>query len=121
MSRRRLQHAADIWCQMFCGWRLTSFKPKLAELGSGTLEIDALSGRCWFEGNLLGHVDIAEELRAWLHADLAANHVPPKTITNAKLTARLSLSEIPWQERTNNLQRFLSAGTSLRPDKMYRC
>ena len=44
MRRKRLQHAADNLCQMFCGWQQASSKHRLVELGSGSLEIDVLSG-----------------------------------------------------------------------------
>jgi hypothetical protein len=45
-----LQHVADTMCQMFCGWRLIESKPNLANLGSGTLEIDTITGQCLFQG-----------------------------------------------------------------------
>lgn len=43
MRRKRLQHAADTLCHMFCGWRLVNSYQELERLGSGTLLIDALT------------------------------------------------------------------------------
>jgi len=76
MRRKRLQHAADTMCQMFCGWRLIGSKPSLVNLGSGTLEIDAITGQCLFQGKNIGPLTIAEEIRAWLEQDLATNKIP---------------------------------------------
>jgi hypothetical protein len=63
---KRLQHVADTMCQMFCGWRLIESKPNLVNLGSGTLEIDAITGQCLFQGKSFEQLTIAEEIRAWL-------------------------------------------------------
>ena len=43
MRRKRLKHAADTLCHMFCGWWLANSYTNLETLGSGTLAIDALS------------------------------------------------------------------------------
>lgn len=63
-------------CQMFCGWRLIQSKPSLVNLGSGTLEIDAMAGQCFFQGKNIGKLTIVEEIRAWMHDDLATNKIP---------------------------------------------
>src|SRR5689334_12628046 len=56
MNRKRLQHVADTMCQMFCGWRLIESKPNLVNLGSGILEIDAITGQCVFQGKSIGRL-----------------------------------------------------------------
>jgi hypothetical protein len=56
---------------VFCGWRLIESQPNLLKLGSGTLEIDAITGQCVFQGKTTGQLTIAEEIRAWLQQDLA--------------------------------------------------
>ncbi len=33
MRRKRLQHDADVLCQMFCGWRLVYSYDRLLQLG----------------------------------------------------------------------------------------
>jgi hypothetical protein len=63
---KRLQHVADTMCQMFCGWRLIESNPNLVNLGSGALEIDAITGQCLFQGKSIDQLKIAEEIRAWL-------------------------------------------------------
>jgi hypothetical protein len=54
---------------MFCGWRLIESKPNLVNLGSGTLEIDAITGQCLFQDKSIDQLKIAEEIRAWLRQD----------------------------------------------------
>ena len=70
---------------MFCGWRLIESKPNLLKLGSGTLEIDAITGQCIFQGKATGQLTIAEEIRAWLQQDLATNKIPIAALTGAHL------------------------------------
>jgi hypothetical protein len=88
MRRKRLQHVADTMCQMFCGWRLIESKPNLLKLGSGTLEIDAVTGQCVFQGETTGQLTIAEEIRAWLQQDLATNKIPIAALTGLSVLKR---------------------------------
>ena len=119
MRRKRLQHAADTMCQMFCGWRLIESKPNLLNLGSGTLEIDAITGQCHFQGKSIGQLTIAEEIRAWLQQDLAACKIPISMLTGAHLAVKLSFSVVPWNERTREI--FYSDGKAIRTERMNRC
>lgn len=120
MRRKRLQHAADTICHMFCGWRLINCKPQLVELGSGTIRIDVLSGNCSFDGRPISQLSIAEELRLWLLEDLEANKIPIAGLTRASLEAKLSFSEIRWRDRTTN-ERYFNDGRPVRTDAMHRC
>jgi len=106
---------------MFCGWRLAGSKPRIAEFGSGTLEIDALTAQSFFEGRLLDELPIAKGIQSWLQCDLAAHKIPNEIVVSARLTARLLLSQISWAERTNKTQIFFANGSALRPEKMHRC
>ncbi len=58
MRRKRLKHAADTLCNMFCGWRLANSYSDLETLGLGTLEIDALSGDARFNGSAIGPLNM---------------------------------------------------------------
>lgn len=119
MQRKRVQHIADTVCQMFCGWRLIASKPNLLKLGSGTLEIDAITGQCIFQDKAIGQLTIAEEIRAWLHQDLATNKIPVAALTGAHLSVKLSFSVVPWNESTTEI--FYSDGKAIRTEKMNRC
>ena len=119
MNRKRLQHVADTMCQMFCGWRLIESKPNLMNLGSGILEIDAISGQCLFQGKSIGQLTIAEEIRAWLQQDLATNKIPIAVLTGAHLAVKLSFSVVPWNESTREI--FYSGGKAVRTEQMNRC
>ena len=76
VRRKRLQHSADTFCQMFCGWRLANSYKDLERLGSGTLSIDVLVGSCRFDGTPIEPLSIAGELHSWLCEDLAAQGIP---------------------------------------------
>jgi hypothetical protein len=119
MHRKRLQHVADTMCQMFCGWRLIESKPNLLKLGSGTLEIDAITGQCVFQGKTTGPLTIAEEIRAWLQQDLATNKIPIAALTGAHLAVKLSFSVVPWNEPTREI--FYSDGKAIPTEQMNRC
>jgi hypothetical protein len=119
MRGKRLQHVADTMCQMFSGWRLIGSKPNLVKLGSGTLELDAVTGQCFFQGKTIGQLTIAEEIRAWLQQDLAKNKVPIAAVAGARLTVKLSFSVVPWNEPAKEI--FYSDGKAVRTEKMNRC
>jgi len=119
MRKKGLQNVADTMCQMFCGWRLIGSKPDLVKLGSGTLEIDAITGQCFFQGKTIRQLTIAEEIRTWLQRELAANKIPIAALTGAQLAAKLSFSIVPWNETTGEI--FYSGGKAVRTEKMNRC
>jgi hypothetical protein len=119
MRRKRLQNVADTMCQMFCGWRLINSKPNLLKLGSGALEIDAITGECVFQGKTLVRLTIAEEIRAWMHHELATNNVPIAGLTGASLAVNLTFTVVPWSEPSREI--FYSAGKAVRTNKMNRC
>ena len=106
-------------CQMFCGWRLIGSKPDLVKLGSGTLEIDAITGQCLFQGKTTGQLRIAEEIRSWMERDLATNKIPIAALTSAHLAVNLYFSMVPWKEPKGEI--FYSDGRAVRTEKMNRC
>jgi len=89
------------------------------KLGSGTLELDAMTGQCLFQGKTIGRLTIAEEIRAWLQQDLATNRIPVAALTGAHLTVKLSFSVVPWNEPAKEI--FYSDGKAVRTEKMNRC
>lgn len=121
MRRKRLRHTALVLCEMFCGWRLDSSKPRLVELGSGILEIDVLKGQCLFEGKPAGHLPIADELRLWLLQDLDSNQVSLDVLLGARLRARLFFTLVRWNERKNKTQVFYAGGQPVRTEELHRC
>ena len=121
MRRKRLQHAADILCRMFCGWRLANSYRSLASLGTGTLWIDALGGSCEFEGEPVKAPSIAGELQHWLLGDRAAHRIAPEALCRATLTARLTFSAVPPGHRVTNECYLRPDGRVVRSAEFYRC
>jgi hypothetical protein len=103
---------------MFCGWRLIGSKPSLVDLRSGTLGINAITGQCFFQGQIIGPLTIAEEIRIWMQDDVAANKIPVEALTGAQLTVKLSFSIVPWSDSGET---FYSEGKVVRTEKMNRC
>jgi hypothetical protein len=121
MHRKRLQHAADILCHMFCGWRLINSYADLERLGSGTLTIDALTGRCAHNDVAIPSLSIAGELQAWLAGDLSAHHIDSAGLREAALTAQLAFSHVPRTARVTHDTHFAPAGLLLDPERYLRC
>ena len=112
MRRKRLKHAADTMCHMFCGWRLANSYTNLETLGSGTLAIDALSGDATFNGDTIGPLNIAGELHAWLREDCQNNDIPLSGIHHARLTAELDFTQTEWKRAFSpGKKRTLSFGS----------
>lgn len=99
-QEKRLQCMAETLCQMFCGWRLIGSKPILVALGSGTIGIDLLTGRCTFQNKPTSLLPIASELLAWIKQELVSRDIPVSRITFARLTAKLSFARVRWNLRT---------------------
>jgi hypothetical protein len=98
---------------------LIGSKASLVDFGAGTLEIDAITGNCSFQGKSTRQLTIAEEIRAWMHGDLAANNISLKAITGARLSVKLSFSVVPWSSRKTEI--FCSGGKAVRTGNMNRC
>src|SRR5678816_1119776 len=120
MRWKRLQHAADTLCHMFCGWRLTNSFADLAQLGSGVLTVDATSAVCQFNGKPITSLMIAEKLRAWLHADLAANNIPLAGVQRAVLSAELLFADVTAGQRLTSDQHMDKAGQPIRSGVFHR-
>jgi len=121
MRRKRLKHAADTLCHMFCGWRLANSYSDIEMLGSGTLSIDALTGDSTFNESPTGELNIAGELHAWLIEDCQNYDIPIEQIRHARLTAELDLSKTDWKHRTSNNHWFDENGGKIVWRKINRC
>jgi hypothetical protein len=106
VRRKRLQHAADILCRMFCGWRLAKSYRSLASHGTGTLRIDALAGSCAFDGVGIESLPIAEELQLWLRGEIAGHRIPREGLCHAILTVQITFRAMPPGKRMAN-ERYL--------------
>jgi hypothetical protein len=121
MRRKRLKDVAHNLCQIFCGWRLINTKARIAELKSGTLEINALTGGCSFNGKVIDQLAIAQELKTWLQGELTTLRIPASAIRRAQLTVELSLSEVDWNERQKRTEQFYEGRKLLQTEAMHSC
>jgi hypothetical protein len=121
VRRKRLQHAADMLCRMFCGWRLANSYRSLASHGTGTLRIDALTGSCAFEGVGIESLPIAEELQHWLRSELAGHRIPREGLCHAILTAQLTFSPVLPGKRITNECYLRPDGKVVRSSEFHRC
>ena len=121
MRRKRLQHAADTLCQMFCGWRLVNSFEEITRIGTGTLKIDAISGSCKFNDQEIASIRIAGELNAWLNRDLEKHSIPVAEISRAELTATLTVSRVQTKQRRMKTYFFDSDGKHIAQNNRTRC
>jgi hypothetical protein len=121
MHKGRLQNIVTTLCQMFCGWRLTTSKSRLVTLGSGTLEIDVMTGQCAFEGEPIPQLPIAAELQASLFHNLELEHVPSAVVARARVAAKLSFDQIPWSERSKKAEIHYVRGQPYQSAMVHRC
>ena len=70
---------------MFCGHQLAADYERIAELGSGLIELDALTKECSHNGVGIVPLQIAEVLQEWLHRDLESNSIPVSNVEKANL------------------------------------
>ena len=118
MRRKRLQHVADILCHMFCGWRLISSKPLLVQLGSGELAINVVTAECRHNGQSVGQLAIADELRLWMLKELARQRIPLDEISEATLRVELDFSLVAWRDTG---EQFFDKGRQVKTAQMHRC
>jgi hypothetical protein len=121
MHKGKLQNMTQTLCQMFCGWRLTSSKPRLVTLGSGILEIDVMTGQCAFEGEPIPQLPIATELQASLFHNLELEHVPAAAVTRANIEAKVSFDQIPWSGRSKKSEVHYVKGEPYQSAMVHRC
>jgi hypothetical protein len=119
MRRKRVQHQADIFCQMFCGWRLCNSHERLTALGSGPLHIDVFAGTATHNGTALQDLNIAGELSAWFQRDLLDNNIPVEQIRSATLDAELTITGLSGPRRSpeiwnTKISRYLSCDVRCR-------
>ena len=94
---------------------------KIKSLGSGKLEIDALSGNAISNGQPANPLSIAGELHVWLIKDCKANNIPIENVISARLVATLDLSQTEWKQRKSGDQWFDANGKKLTGRKINRC
>jgi len=82
---KRIKHQVQNLGQMFCGWELMFDYRRLAELGSGQIHVNALTGECLHNGASIPKLEIAKTLVQWLDQDLASNGIPKDSIQTAEL------------------------------------
>jgi len=120
MPSNVLKNATDTLCRMFCGWRQMSSKNRFVERGSGLLEIDVLTGECFFDETQIPKLPIATELQLSLQRLLTANRIR-EPIVRARLRVKLSFCKIDWEERKNAVEKFYVNGGIIRSTQMHQC
>ena len=99
MKRKRFKHHVDILCRMFCGWQLYTDFDTFAELGSGTLEINAMDGTCEYNQSQIKNLSIATTLNLWLVEELNENNIAMSEIDTALLTVQVEVSPPEYGNR----------------------
>lgn len=107
---------------MFCGWETFLDYNELVDLGSGKLEIDALTGMCSFNESPVDTLLIARALNKWLTRECQSNNIDIYLMLKVRLTVNLDFSKIAWKEREYSLgEHFFKDDKEIKPMEMHRC
>lgn len=120
MRRNVLQDCANVFCQMFVGWRMVGNDiPTLVRLGRGPLTINVLTGSAEHSGNAVGNLYIAGELRAWFEAQLVKQRILPETIKAATLHVDFDAAAAPRRRHDRLKLRFDCRSSIETADRTY--
>ena len=73
----------------------------------------------FFLSRIIEQLTIADELRAWMQHNLAANKIPSVALKGARLSVNFSFSVVAWSKQTREI--FYSDAGAVRTEKMNRC
>jgi hypothetical protein len=98
MRRKVIQDFANVFCQRYLqlpsGYDLASF----AHYGSGTYELDILSGECAFNGQTIPKLKTCDVYKEWLLKQLNQHLISPDGIEAANLKVEVEISQVRvWQ------------------------
>jgi hypothetical protein len=122
MRRKVLQDFANVFCQMFVGWRLhiADDLQRLEQLTSGVLAIDILTAACQHNGADFPPLTIAVEIQAWFTDQLHKHAIPVHAIERAALVVEFQVGiEQRKRRRIRHLQ-FLCRSQIATAEKVYR-
>jgi hypothetical protein len=99
MGHKVLQDHANVFCQMFMGWRMADDLKVFAKLPSGQLRVNVLDATC--EHSVAGMVvtHIAREIRAWFLHRLELHKIPLHDIVDAHLVVQMKSAIAPSRKR----------------------
>jgi hypothetical protein len=97
MNIKRLNHHAQNFGQMFCGWELMFDYKRLAELERGELKLDVLNNKCFHNGSEIKQLRISSVLHHWMVQDLTANKIAITEIEKAELVVEFETKRILGQ------------------------
>lgn len=99
MGHKVLRDHANVFCQMFVGWRMGDDLGVLSSLLDGQLVINALTGVC--HHSMAGIIDlhICGEITEWFRDQLISHHIERESIESAVLLVNLrKLRPIPGRK-----------------------
>jgi len=88
MGIKRLQHHAQNFGQMFCGWELMFDYKTLADLKGGVLKLNILSQECLHNGQKIEPLITVAGIHNWMLQDLKDNNIDASLIETAELTVK---------------------------------
>ena len=90
MRRKALQDLANVFCQMFVGWRMQEDLQLLIGAGNCSITIDIVAGTTCLDENPI-KLHIAEEISAWFKDRLKTLNIPSEGIVSASLNVSQTL------------------------------
>lgn len=94
MRRKILQHFADVFCQMFVGWRMGEDVDVLSKIQHRQIYIDVLRGQASLSSEQSLNIWIAGEIQTWFASALKKHNIPIESIREAKSFVDINASTI---------------------------
>lgn len=85
------------------------------------MEIDALTGECFFEGEPIDPLPVAGVLQGWLRDDLRSQKIAIENLKVARLRASLVFGLVPWSKRQKHTEVFYRDSKAIQTEQVHRC
>ena len=99
MRRKVIQHYADVLCHMAIGWRMGDDLEVLADLPSGTIRFNILSGQATHDTQGPIQLHIASEIQDWFLDRLGKDGIPSEAIESATLDTAMNTDRIKTDKK----------------------
>ena len=102
MRRKAIQDFANVFCYRFLqlpeGYDLAAF----VHYGSGTYELNVLTGECSFNGEPIPKLRTCDVFREWLFTQLGKHLIPHESIEVARLKIDVTVSQVNVRQSYGN-------------------
>jgi len=121
MARKVFQDFAHVLCQRFIELPSNRDLVNLVIFGSGTLKLNFVSQRAWWNRCPVSPIPYSGTARDWLQAQMAKRKIPTEQLTDATLTVKYAVeilrrNDVPYPEAAFDFECIAAVAS---PDRSY--